>query len=451
MEAQVNSAEYALARRIIAALRTRGYEAYLAGGCVRDLLLGRAPADFDVSTSARPGEVLGLFPQAELVGAHFGVVLVRENGVQVEVATFRTEHSYADGRRPAGVDFQAGPREDVLRRDFTINAFLMDPDTGQVLDYVGGRADLERKLIRAIGDPERRFAEDHLRMLRAVRFAALLGFEIEPTTFAAIRKTHAAIARISAERVRDELTRILCEGTARRGFELLDATGLLEDILPEVARMKGVEQPAEFHPEGDVWIHTLMMLELLGRPTPTLAWAALLHDVGKPETYAVRERIRSDRHAAVGAALAEKILERLRMSKEEISRVRALVENHLRFKDAPSMRPSTLKRFLRMPNFAEHLQLHRLDCLASHRQLSNYEFVRKKLAEIPPSDLRPAPLLNGDMLIAAGFRPGPSFAAILRTVEDAQLEGRIQTPSQALALALELFAPPDGRPKPAGK
>jgi poly(A) polymerase len=443
--------EATLARTVISALRSRGYLAYLAGGCVRDLLLGREPSDYDVATSAAPGEILRLFPAADLVGAHFGVALVRESGAEVEVATFRSDHSYMDGRHPGRVKFETDPCQDVLRRDFTINGLLMDPDTGEVLDYVEGRRDLEAGLIRAIGEPGRRFAEDHLRMLRAVRFASRFGFEIEPATFRAIRRMHASILQISAERVRDELTRILCEGGARRGFELLDAAALLEDVLPEVARMKGVAQPPEFHPEGDVWTHTLILLELLEQPAPSLAWAGLLHDVGKPPTFSIRGRIRFDRHAAVGAGMAAAILGRLRASNELIGRVQALVANHLRFKDVKRMRPATLKRFLRIDHFEEHLELHRLDCLASHRQLGNHEFVKKKLDEIPSQDLRPEPLLNGDLLIAAGFRPGPCFARILHAVEDAQLEGKVHTPAAALALALELFVPPDGLPKQACK
>jgi poly(A) polymerase len=450
METRWDSPESELARRVASVLREHGHQAYLAGGCVRDLLLGREPADFDISTSARPGQVQSLFQSAQLVGAHFGVVLVREGPAEVEVATFRSDHSYFDGRHPERVEFESDPRQDVLRRDFTVNGLLLDPATGEVLDYVGGRRDLEGRLIRAIGDPEHRFAEDHLRMLRAVRFAARLGFEVEPATFEAIRRAHSSIARISAERIRDELTRILSEGAARRGFELLDRTGLLTDLLPVVARMQGVAQPPEFHPEGDVWTHTLMLLELLDRPSPTLAWAALLHDVGKPDTFTVRERIRFDRHAELGAELSARILGRLRLSTQEIERVAALVENHLCFKDVRHMRPSTLKRFLRMEHFDEHLELHRLDCLASHRLLGNHEFVRAKLAEIPPQDLRPTPLLNGDALIAAGFRPGPAFTWILGAVEDAQLEGGIHTTSEALAFALERFAPPDGHPRPAG-
>src|ERR1700733_305853 len=297
-----------LARSIVLGLRSAGHQAYLVGGCVRDLLLGCPPKDFDIATDARPDRVSELFERTEQVGAHFGVVLVREGASQVEVATFRSDSSYSDGRRPDRVRFEAGPREDALRRDFTINALLLDPETGEVLDFTGGREDLRRRTIRAIGDPEQRFEEDHLRLLRAVRFAARLGFEIEPATMAALQRLHGLIVKVSAERIRDELARILTEGGARRGFELLDETGLLGDILPEVAAMKGVEQPPQFHPEGDVWTHTLLLLEKLRNPTVTLAMGALLHDVGKPPTFRVAERIRFDGHAAEGVRMAHEIL-----------------------------------------------------------------------------------------------------------------------------------------------
>src|ERR1022692_219223 len=301
-----------LARSIVARLRAAGHQAYLVGGCVRDLLLGRAPKDFDVATDARPDRVSELFERSEQVGAHFGVVLVRENTSQVEVATFRSDASYSDGRRPDAVRFEGDPRQDAMRRDFTINALLLDPDTNEVLDFTGGREDLRRRVVRAIGDPDERFQEDHLRLIRAVRFAARLGFEIEPATMAALQRLHGLIVKVSPERVRDELARILTEGGARRGFELLDETGLLGDILPEVAAMKGVAQPPEFHPEGDVWPHTLLLLEKLRDPTVTLAAGALLHDVGKPPTFRVADRIRFDGHVEEGVRLAHGILTRLR-------------------------------------------------------------------------------------------------------------------------------------------
>ena len=430
-----------LANAIIRTLRAAGHQAWLVGGCVRDILLGCRPKDYDVATDASPAEILTLFPGSGCVGAHFGVVLVREGAAQVEVATFRSDRDYADGRRPASVHFETDPREDVARRDFTINGMMMDPQTGEVLDFIGGRADLAQRIVRSIGDPEKRFREDHLRLLRAVRFAARLGFEIEPATFEAIRRNHALIRTVSAERVRDELVRILTEGGARRGFELLDATGLLDDLLPEVAAMKGVAQPPDFHPEGDVWVHTLLLLEKLGHPSSTLAWGALLHDVGKPPTFRVAERIRFDGHVEAGVTLARGILERLRFSRTDSEQVEALIENHMRFKDAPRMKESTLKRFLRLPKFEEHLELHRLDCLAAHGQLDNYELVRRKLQELSDEQLKPKPLLTGVDLIAEGYIPGPIFSEILRTAEDAQLEGRVATREEAMDLIRRTFPP----------
>jgi poly(A) polymerase len=431
-----------LARSIVAQLRAAGHQAYLVGGCVRDLLLGRRPKDFDVATDARPDRVSELFERSEQVGAHFGVVLVRENTSQVEVATFRSDASYSDGRRPDAVRFEIDPRQDVMRRDFTINALLLDPDTNQVLDFTGGQEDLRRRVVRAIGDPEERFQEDHLRLMRAVRFAARLGFEIEPGTMAALQRLHHLIERVAPERVREELARILTEGGARRGFELLDETGLLGDILPEVAAMKGVAQPPEFHPEGDVWTHTLLLLEKLRHPTVTLAAGALLHDVGKPPTFRVAERIRFDGHVEEGVRLAHGILTRLRFSGEQTGQIEALIANHMRFKDAGQMRESTMKRFLRMENFAEHLELHRLDCLSSNGKLDTYKRVRARLAELGEEDLRPRPLLTGRDLIEQGYAPGPTFAKMLAAVEDAQLEARVQNREEALALVRAAFGAP---------
>lgn len=426
------------AHEVAERLKRSGFSAYFVGGCVRDLLLGRSPKDFDVSTDATPQQVLSLFPGANLVGAHFGVVLVHEGGEQVEVATFRSDHAYSDGRHPGHVQFETDPREDVLRRDFTINAMMMDSTTGQVIDFVGGREDLDRRVIRAIGEPARRFEEDHLRMLRAVRFAARLGFTIEPSTMAAIQGLHASIVRVSAERIRDELLRILTEGGARRGFELLDESGLLVDLLPEIAAMKGVEQPPEFHPEGDVWTHTLLMLEGLRAPTPALALGVLLHDVGKPGTFRrAPDRIRFDGHVELGLTISREILGRLRVSNADMDQALALVANHMKFMDAGRMRASTLKRFLRMDGFDEHLELHRLDCLSSHRHLDTYEFVKRQLEEIPAEELRPERILNGGDLIAAGYQPGPDFSKMLQEVEDAQLEGRIATREEALRLIEE--------------
>jgi poly(A) polymerase len=435
----------ALANRICAALRGNSSQAYLVGGCVRDILLGREPVDYDVATDATPAEVLRIFPGSLAIGAQFGVVVVTDDSVQVEVATFRCDVGSSDGRHPDRVEYSKTPQDDVRRRDFTINALLLDPESDEVLDFVGGRDDLRAGIIRAIGDPEQRFREDKLRMMRAIRFAARFGYSIAPATFAAIRKLAPEASQVSAERLRDELTRLLTEGAARRAFELLDEAGLLKRVLPEVARMKGVEQPPQFHPEGDVWTHTLLMLaELKPRGSATLAWGVLLHDVGKPPTFKPPSgpdgRIRFDEHVEVGTAMAAEICRRLRFSNEDTDQIVALVANHLRFKDVLQMKPSTLKRFVRLNRFEEHLELHRLDCAASHGHLENYEFMRRFLAETPPEEVRPPRLLTGDDLKSLGFRPGPLFREILDALEDAQLNGKISNRGQALEFVEELFS-----------
>jgi poly(A) polymerase len=394
------------------------------------------------------------FPETYAVGAQFGVVLVPSPGGEcadgeegtsksyvVEVATFRSDLGYSDGRHPDEVRFTQDPREDVARRDFTINGMMLDPVTGEVLDFVGGRKDLEAKLIRAIGDPNRRFGEDRLRMLRAVRFAARFEYEIETDTLAAIRQLAREVHLVSRERVRDELTKMLTEGHARRAFLLLDQTGLLKEVLPEISVMKGVQQPPEFHPEGDVFVHTLLLLENLPLPCPpTLAWGAVLHDVGKPATFRVApDRIRFDGHVEVGTKIAEEICTRLRFSNHDTDQVLSLVDNHMRFGHVARMKESTLKKFMRLPGFDEHLALHRADSLASHGNLSTYDFLQKKLAEIPPENIRPPALMTGDDLIAAGYVPGPRFGKILEAVEDAQLEGRLLSREDALEFVRNAF------------
>lgn len=435
----------ALAERICGVLRESGHQAWFVGGCVRDLLLGREPADFDISTDATPERVLELFPGSISVGAQFGVILVIEDGTKVEVATFRSDVGYSDGRHPDRVVFSKTPQEDVLRRDFTINGLLMDPQNEKVSDFVGGRADIDAKLIRAIGDPVHRFVEDKLRMVRAVRFAARLAYAIEPKTFSAMQKLAPEVAVVSAERLREELTKMLTEGAARKGFELLDSSGLLVQLLPAIAKLKGVEQPPQFHPEGDVWTHTLMMLAMLTPGcSPTLAWGVLLHDVGKPPTFTpatgLGTRIRFDRHVEVGMVMAEEICRQFRFSNDDTEQIVALVEHHLRFKDVPQMKASTLKRFVRLPRFEEHLELHRLDCLASHGLLDNYEFMRRFLAETPPEQVRPARLITGDDLKQLGLQPGPQFRALLQAVEDAQLEGSLTSHDEAIAFVQERVA-----------
>ncbi|MDR7446642.1 MAG: CCA tRNA nucleotidyltransferase [Armatimonadota bacterium] len=419
-------------------LRQAGFEAYLAGGCVRDVLLGRAPKDYDVATSATPDQVQALFPRTVAVGAAFGVVRVLvpgpEGDVAVEVATFRTEGPYEDGRRPSSVRF-SDARSDVLRRDFTINGLLMDPETGEVLDYVGGLEDLRAGTVRAIGDPRQRFEEDRLRMLRAVRLSAELAFRIHPDTLEAIREQAPLIRSVSAERVYEELSRLLVSPGRGAGLRLLEESGLLRELLPEVAAMRGVPQPEEYHPEGDVFEHTVRVLEALREPTVTLAWGALLHDVGKPLTYEVRERIRFPRHDEVGAQVADQVMRRLRASNEQVERVTALVRGHMRVKDFPQMREAKRRRLAGSSEFPELVELLRADSVASHGDLTVYEWIQAWLRERASEPLRPARLVTGHDLIALGLRPGPVFRDILDAVYNAQLEGQVKTRQQALALA----------------
>ena len=423
------------ARRICEVLDAAGYRALLAGGCVRDMLLRAPPKDYDIATSARPEEVARLFRRTVNVGAAFGVqkVLLREG--EFEVTTFRHDGPYEDGRHPAYVEFTS-EEEDARRRDFTVNALFLDPKTAEVVDYVNGQADLRAGIIRTVGDPHERFEEDYLRLMRAVRFAARLDYEIEPETFRAIQDLAPKVQRTSKERIRDEITKMLLEGGARRAFELMNATGLLEQVLPEVAQMKGVEQPPEYHPEGDVWTHTLLLLEELDRipeKTATLAYGSLLHDVGKPVTQTFEDRIRFNLHDKVGARMSEDICKRLRFSNADTERVTWLVEQHMRLAAAPDMRESKLKRFVREPGFVELLELHRLDCLSSHRKLDIYEWLQQYIANLKPEETRPAPLLTGNDLIEMGYKPGPLFKEILGAVEDAQLEGALTSGEEARA------------------
>ena len=439
------------AQHILAKLREHGFQAYLAGGCVRDLLLNRQPKDFDVATSATPDVVLDLFPRTFAVGAHFGVVLVSAEidgqSTLTEVATFRHDGAYSDGRHPEAVRYTLHAEEDVQRRDFTINGLLLDGlEIGKsaalrslVLDYVGGLADLDAGIVRAIGDPFQRFEEDHLRMLRAVRFASRFEFALDPATQAAMQALAPKIQSVSHERVRDELTRMLTEGHARRAVELLDETGLLRQVLPEAIRLQGVAQPPQYHPEGDVWVHTLMLLEQLEPGCPmTLAWGALLHDIGKPATFQAPtgpgDRIRFNGHVEVGVSIGADICRRLRFSNEETAQILALIQNHMRFADTPHMKTATLKRFFRLDRFPEHLALHRMDCMASSGNLDHYHYAEERYRTMPQEEVRPAPLLTGRELIEAGYKPGALFKTILHAVEEAQLEGAIQTFEEAMAM-----------------
>ncbi len=429
----------ALALDIVQRLRAQRHTAYWVGGCVRDLLLGLEVKDYDVATSAHPEEIQQLFPKSEFIGAAFGVVLVKESGCAVEVATYRSERAYRDGRRPGEVRYETDPRLDASRRDFTINALFHDPLTNETLDFFGGQADLANRILRAVGNPSERFAEDHLRLLRAIRFAARFDFSIEHQTWEAMRAQATSIERISAERIREELNRILSEGGASRGLRLMDGCGLLNVLLPEVKATQGVEQPPEFHPEGDVWTHTLLMLDLLETPIdPVLAWGVLLHDIGKPATQTRTDRIRFNGHVEAGLRIAAPILSRLKFSTDDREQILALVENHMRFMELQRMRLSTVKRFLRLPRFDQHLALHRVDCLSSHGGLDNYQFAQAKLEELSAEQIAPEPLARGGDVIALGIAPGPRIRELLHAIEEAQLEGTITNREDALKLLKQL-------------
>ena len=429
-----------LAADIVRRLRAAGHEAYLAGGCVRDRLLGRAPLDWDVATSARPEAVRALFPRTVPVGVQFGVILVVEDGARFEVATFRSDDTYLDGRRPSAVHFGSA-RDDAGRRDFTINALFEDPLTGEVHDFVGGVADLRAGVIRAIGDANARIAEDRLRMLRAVRFAARLGFRIDSATHTAIVTAAPTLGDIAAERIGDEIVKILTEGGARRGFELLAETGLLPVVLPEVDRMRGVQQSPDYHPEGDVWQHTLSLLQQLPAGAPeTLALGALLHDVAKPQCAGRKgERITFYGHPALGADLAVAICQRLRRSRTTWERVDYLVRHHLRLTQAPEMRLATLKKMLAEEGFEELCRLARLDALASNRDLRYVLFCERRRAELRAEELQPPRLLTGADLLTMGYAAGPRIGEILRSLEDAQLEGEVTSRAAAETFVRERF------------
>lgn len=428
-----------LARRLNAA----GHEALFAGGCVRDRLLGLVPKDYDIATSARPEQVLALFPGANEVGAHFGVVIAKCRGHHVEIATFRTDGIYKDGRRPETVTFST-PEEDAQRRDFTINGLFERPETGEVIDYVGGLADLKAKLLRAIGEPHHRFTEDGLRLLRAVRFSTTLNFDIEANTLAAICECAPLLERISPERIRDEFSKILISPRRRAGVERLVETGLMLHIVPEFLKTIGCEQPPEWHPEGDVYTHTCIMLEMLEPDAPLeLCLAVLLHDIAKPPCQTFDDeagRIRFNGHDAMGAEMADAILRRLRYPNDVIDAVVPMVARHMQFMNVQQMRTAKLKRFMAAPTFAEEMELHRVDCGSSNGFTDNYEFLQAKAEEFASEPLIPAPLATGRDLIQLGLAPGPHFKALLEAVQTEQLEGRILDRETALGYLKELSA-----------
>jgi len=425
------------ADNIVRNIRSNGYEAFFVGGCVRDLLMSTDPKEYDITTNAKPEEISKIFKKTIPIGENFGVVLVLYNGFQFEVATYRKDLGYSDGRHPDEVEYSKSVQEDVLRRDFTINGILLDPMQGRFIDHVGGKDDIEKGIIRTIGDPHKRFEEDKLRMLRAVRFSARFKFKIDSATSDAIVKSCSKINDVSPERIRDEIIKIITQDNPGLGVNLLSKLGLLKEVLPEVEAMQGVKQPEEFHPEGDVFLHTCLVLDKLfentnGNYSQELAMGALLHDVGKPPTFTVSDRIRFNAHDRVGADMSSNICKGLRFSNKQIDRIYSLIKEHLRFKDVFKMKKSTLKRFLATPYFHEHLELHRADCLASHGMLDAYSLVLEKLDELEEEDIKPAPIVTGKDLISLGYTPGPIFSDILDYLDEAQLEGIISNKGEAI-------------------
>ena len=420
---------------IIGKLQEKGHIAYLAGGCVRDMLRGETPKDYDIATSALPEEITSIFTKTREVGVHFGVVIVIVNNQAFDVATFRNDGSYKDGRHPEEVTFST-PQDDTARRDFTVNGIFFDPISEKYIDFVEGKSDIDKKVIRAIGEPNLRFQEDHLRLLGAIRFAARFDYEIEAETWNSIKSNASGISKISKERIRDELTKILLNENRVLGFDLLVESGLMEHIIPEILQLKGCEQPPQFHPEGDVFVHTRLMLSLLkDAPSIELVLSVLLHHIGKPATYSFDEeadRIRFNGHDKLGAEMSEQILRDLKFSNSIIEDVVQMVANHMTFKDVQKMRQSKLKRFMSRSTFNDEIELHRVDCLGSWGGLDNYDFLNKKVVEFANEPIIPQPLLTGKDLIELGWSPGPDLGQTLNSVQDMQLEGKLNSKDEAL-------------------
>jgi len=432
------------AREVVIELRNADHKAFCVGGCARDTLLGIEPKEYDITTSATPEEVSELFPHTVPIGASFGVILVITGKYQFEVATFRKDLSYSDGRHPDRVIYSSQEQEDVLRRDFTINGMLYDPIEEEVIDYIGGIADIKSKIVKTIGDPYERFNEDKLRMMRAIRFSSRYNFELDVNTFSAVEKLAGGIIQVSSERIRDEITKIITQSNPGHGLKMLSVSGLLKYILPDVEIMNGVEQPPEFHPEGDVFIHTCLVLDKLfenqnGVVSPELAIGALLHDVGKPPTFSISDRIRFNGHDKLGADMSKKICRELKFSNKQIEIIYELIRDHLKFKDVFNMKKSTLKRFIGMPHFEEHMALHLADCQASHGLMAAYDFIMEKYNDFEEEEIKPAPILSGRELIEMGYKPGPLFSEILNFVEEAQLEGDISNTEEARKAVSETY------------
>lgn len=432
------------AKEVVIQLREAGHKAYCVGGCARDTLIGIEPKEYDITTSATPEEVSEIFPHTVPIGVSFGVILVITGKYQFEVATFRKDQSYSDGRHPDNVIYSHEEQEDVLRRDFTINGMLYDPVSQEVIDYVGGMEDLNKKIVRTIGDPHERFNEDKLRMMRAIRFSSRYNFELDLDTFYAIEKLASDITQVSSERIRDEIIKIITQSNPGHGIKMLSESSLLKYVLPDVEIMRGVDQPPEFHPEGDVFVHTCLVLDKLfenqaGVVSPELGMGALLHDVGKPPTFSVSDRIRFNGHDRLGADMSKRICQELKFSNKQIEIIYALIKEHLKFKDVFNMKKSTLKRFIGMPYFEEHMALHLADCQASHGITKAYDFIMKKFDEFEDEEIRPAPLLTGKELIEMGYKPGPLFSEILHFIEEAQLEGEINSSEEAKQAVSEKY------------
>ncbi|MBP9864803.1 MAG: CCA tRNA nucleotidyltransferase [Candidatus Omnitrophica bacterium] len=429
----LNSKAAQAAYRVAEKLKSKQHHVVFAGGCVRDFLMKKTPQDFDLATSATPDEVESIFPKTVAVGKQFGVILVIDHDEQIEVTTFRRDGGYCDGRHPSEISF-TDDKEDALRRDFTVNGLFYDPFSQQVLDYVGGETDLQKKVIRAIGDPAKRFEEDKLRLLRAVRFAANLDFSIEANTWREVVRLAPQIHQVSPERIRDELVKIFTRPGAARGFDLLSESGLMREILPEVEAMRGVQQQPDFHPEGDVFVHTRLLMEKLDQPSVTLAFAALFHDIAKPVTAGKREdgRITFYEHAPIGAEMTRGIMKRLRFSNQMIDDTAILVANHMKFGDAMKMRSGKLKMFIAHEQFQEGLELHRIDCMSCHGMLENYHFLQEKQKALTEEELKPKPFLSGHDLLALGMAAGPAMKPFLEEVYILQLEGQFKDKAEAL-------------------
>ena len=438
-----NSKKFQTVKTIVNQLKSNGHAAFIVGGAVRDLYLKESPEEFDIATSATPDEIQSVFEHTKPVGQSFGVVLVIVSNFSFEVATFRKDMKYEDGRHPINVIYTKSQKEDVKRRDFTINGLMLDPDTLEIFDYCRGIEDIQSKKIRAIGVPEERFSEDYLRMLRAIRFSNKLNFQIEDKTEKALCKHASNISSISVERIRDEITKIIEGENPGKGIVQLSESGLLKYIIPEIESLKGVSQPIEFHPEGDVFRHTCLVLDMLDddkKKNTELIYGALFHDIGKPDTFTETDRVRFNRHEYVGATITERICKRLKFSNKQTTHIKSLVKEHMKFGNVKQMKKSTFKKFISIDNFEDHLTLHKADCLGSHGDLSLYDYTLERIKELQNEPIAPKPIITGDDLISLGLTPGPKFKAILSEIFDEQLEGNFHSKEEGIELVKTILS-----------